>query len=152
MKITLTKYLIPALLLGATCLPLAAQAQRPFYGAGPFHGQRNPFRGGPGPYVGTGTLHWSGDVDETEIIYVHGDQIRDRNVRGKGVSDENVDFQGRLSHGPASVHLLDWDGRGEVRVIQQPNPDNDFTAAIRIHDPQSGQGHYRFTLAWRPTF
>jgi hypothetical protein len=102
MKITLTKYLIPALLLGATCLPLTAQAQRPFYGAGPFHGQRNPFRGGPGPYVGTGTLHWSGDVDETEIIYIHGDQIRDRTVHGKGVSDETSKGACRMDPPPCN--------------------------------------------------
>jgi hypothetical protein len=89
-------------------------------------------------------------VDETEIISVHGDQIHDRDVRGKGVNNEDVDFNGRLPRGPYTVFLRDWDGRGDVRVIQQPGPDNDFTAAVRIHDPQPGQGHYHFTLVWRP--
>ncbi len=133
MKATFTNCLLPALLLG-TITAGAVQAQRPFLGAEPPRGN----------------LQWSGSVDETEIIYVHGDQVQDRTVRGKGVSDENVDFAGRLPRRPVLVTLRDWDGRGEVRVVQQPRPDNDFTAAVRIHDPQPGQGHYRFTLAWRP--
>ena len=134
MKTILTKCVIPAALLGAGLLPLAAQAQRPFFGGEPPRG----------------ALHWSGDVDETTIVYVHDDQVHDRVVRGKSVDDERVDFVGRLPRRRAFVTLRDWNGRGDVRVVQQPRPGNDFTAAVRIHDPQPGDAPYRFTLVWRP--
>ncbi len=132
MKTIFACCLVPALL--GTLAAGAAQAQRPFFG-------------GPPP---RGVLHWSGDVDDTTIITLHGDQVRDRAMRGKGVDDENVNLVGRLPHRPVFVTLRDRDGRGQVRIVEQPRPDNDFTAAVRIHDPQPGRGHYRFTLTWRP--
>jgi citrate lyase beta subunit len=40
-------------------------------------------------------------------------------------------------------------GRGTVEVVQQPNASNRWTAVIRVHDPQSGYGHYDVEAFWR---
>ena len=37
-----------------------------------------------------------------------------------------------------------------MRVVQPPTPDNDFTTAVRIHDPQPGRSHYDIAPAWAP--
>ncbi|MBV9849365.1 MAG: hypothetical protein JO250_06735 [Armatimonadetes bacterium] len=145
----LAKCLAPAVLVGAllpgtALLPTVAQADPPrFYDDnGP---DRDWDRG-----AARGELNWSGDVDDTVIVYVHGRDVRTRTVRGKSANNINTQLSGRLPRGPISVFLRERDGRGSVRVVQQPTPDNDFTAAVRIHDPQRGRSHYNFVLAWRP--
>jgi hypothetical protein len=37
-------------------------------------------------------------------------------------------------------------GRGSIRVVQQPTPRNGHTTVIRINDPQGGYGRYAFEL------
>ena len=97
-----------------------------------------------------GQMTWSGDVDDTVLVQVHGDSVRDRTVHGQGTQNINVEFDGRLPHRPVQVFISDWTGRGEVRVVRQPDPENDYTATVRIYDPQPGRGHYSFSLDWRP--
>lgn len=93
-------------------------------------------------------VSWSGDVDDVVIVYVHGDRVRTETVSGHSPWNVSTNVFGRLPDRPVRVWLSDQDGRGRVRVIQQPGPDNDFTAAVRIHDPQSGKSHYHFDLNW----
>lgn len=93
-------------------------------------------------------MTWSGDVDDTTIIYFHRADVRTRDVSGKSSTQISAQVFDRLPRGPIQVFLTRRDGRGQVRVIQQPTPDNDFTAAVRIHDPQPGRGHYDFALTW----
>jgi hypothetical protein len=40
------------------------------------------------------------------------------------------------------------DGRGEVAVVQQPNPRNDYTAVIRVYDPRGGASMYGLVARW----
>jgi hypothetical protein len=40
------------------------------------------------------------------------------------------------------------DGRGEVRLAQEPRPGNSFTAIVTIRDPKRGQEGYTFELSW----
>ena len=97
-----------------------------------------------------GQVTWRGNVDDTIIVYVHRDSVTERTISGKDPQNIDVQFLGRLPHRPVTVMLSDWSGRGHVRIVQQPNPDNDFTAAVRVRDPQDGQSHYKFTLTWQP--
>ena len=97
-----------------------------------------------------GGMTWSGDVDDTTIVSVHGGDVRTDTVRGKDAANINEQVFGRLPHQPIFVYLRHRDGRGQIRIVQQPNPDNGFTARIRIHDPQAGRSHYDFDLGWSP--
>jgi len=47
------------------------------------------------------------------------------------------------------VKLDDVDGRGSVRLVEWPNPGNQYTAKIRIQDDKSGASNYRFKLNWK---
>ena len=95
-----------------------------------------------------GQLVWSGDVDDRAQITIHGRDVRTDTLSGKSVGNVNSQVFGRLPTDHPVFLALDKRGRGSVRVVQQPRPFNNFTAVVRIHDPQPGAGHYRFRLNW----
>jgi hypothetical protein len=108
--------------LGAMALPIAAHAD--------------------------GRLDWSGNVDDRAAVSIHGRDVRTQTVSGKSVQNVNLQMFGRLpTERPVFVNLTKR-GRGSVRVVQQPGPFNNYTAIVRIHDPQPGAAHYRFRLEW----
>jgi hypothetical protein len=91
---------------------------------------------------------WRGRVDDESIIRVRGEQVWVENLSGYGVSGERYRFSSPLPMRPLQVNLVDAEGRGEVVIIEQPGRDNDYTAAVRIRDRQSGASAYAFTLTW----
>ena len=122
---------IAAILLAA--LPLAASAQ----GGSGFGGPR-----------AGGSLAWSGTVDDTTVVTIHGSDVRTRVVSGKSSGGVNAQLTGRLPGRPVRFALRQQQGRGEIRVVQQPNFRNNFTGRVRIHDPQAGSSFYHFVLVW----
>jgi len=104
----------------------------------------------PAHAQGHGRVHWSGNVDDTAVVYIHGTDVRTTTTSGKSAYNVNADENGRLPHRPVTVFVEQQRGRGRIRIIQQPGPGNDFTAAVRVRDPQSGAGRYEFTLGWQP--
>ncbi len=94
-----------------------------------------------------GRLAWAGRVDGVTVIRIHGRNVSTQAVKGKGVQDERYFVTGRLRPG-AYVRLVDVAGRGIVRLVRRPGPYNNFTAAVRINDPQPGNAPYHFTLLW----
>lgn len=93
-----------------------------------------------------GQLVWRGAVDDQATITLHGRDVQTNTVSGKAVENADSQVSGRLpTERPAFVSL---DGRGTLRVVQQPRPSNNFTAVVRVHDPQPGAGRYRFRLNW----
>ena len=109
-------------LLGATLLPLAAHAD--------------------------GRLDWSGDVDDRASVSIHGRDVRTQTLSGKSAANVNAQMFGRLPTERSVFVNVTKRGRGRVRVVQQPRPFNNYTAVVRIYDPQPGAGHYRFRLEW----
>jgi hypothetical protein len=50
------------------------------------------------------------------------------------------------------VMLSQTEGRGEIRLIEQPSERNHYTTRVLIRDPQAGSSEYSFKLTWnRPT-
>lgn len=95
-------------------------------------------------------LHWSGRVDDALEIRVQGDQIRYRNLSGKGTRDIDTDFAGYgLPRENVELRVVEREGRGSVRVVQQPSARNNYTALIRIYDPRPSYGYYNFDVTWR---
>ncbi len=95
-----------------------------------------------------GQLVWSGNVDDRATVTLHGRDVQTNAVSGKSVNDVNSQIFGRLPTDHPVFVSLDKRGRGMVRIVQQPRPFNNFTAVVRIHDPQPGAGHYRLALNW----
>jgi hypothetical protein len=94
-------------------------------------------------------VSWVGTVDDTVEVQVHGDDVRTVTVSGKGAWHVTQNVYGRLPvDRPVRVFLHDYQGRGRVRVVQQPDSSNGFTAIVRVRDPEPGSGRYHFDLTW----
>ena len=94
------------------------------------------------------SFRWSGVVDDTATIAISGRDVRIQ-ANKAGVREEREDFRGTsLPRRPLRVELREADGRGDIRLVQQPTPRNHFTAVVRIYDKQPGYGRYNFTLQW----
>lgn len=103
----------------------------------------------PALAAGDRTIHWSGNVDDKTIVRIHGDHVITRTITGNQTTNVNVDVERPLPvDRPVHVWLSDVQGRGTVQVVREPGPDNDYTAVIRIYDPQAGASSYSFNLHW----
>jgi hypothetical protein len=95
-----------------------------------------------------GNARWSGDVDGEVFVLLRGRQLFNTAVRGRAVSGQQFDVMTPLPRRPVTVTLQDIQGRGQVELVEQPDQNNNFTAKVRIVDPQNGSGQYSFTLGW----
>lgn len=93
---------------------------------------------------------WNGTVDREVLLVIRGRSVE---TRANGI---DASFPARVEGrddlprelGDVQVHLAD--GRGEVEVVQQPTPRNDFTAIVRVYDPRAGADRYRVVASWQP--
>ena len=91
---------------------------------------------------------WSGRVDEEALISCVDKICKSTSGRRAPVRDEHYKFSRPLPHRDVEVSLEDKQGRGEIRLVEQPRERNSYTARVSIRDPQSGSGEYSFTLVW----
>jgi hypothetical protein len=94
-----------------------------------------------------GVLRWTGRVDAVEEIRVRGRRVDSYTVTGSGASDVRSRVDGALG-GDARVRVRRADGRGQVAIVQQPSPSNDYTAVLRVVDRQPGAGYYDIEASW----
>lgn len=116
-----------------------------FYWAG---GQRDWFAVAPPGQQGAERLWWSGRVDGEAIINCHRETCEAENIQGQPVTRERFRFTRALPAQRVLVSLEDKQGRGEVRLLEQPHEENGYRARVLIRDPQSGPGDYSFVLSW----
>lgn len=96
-----------------------------------------------------GQLEFRGRVDDAVDFYIRGDQLNALVKSGQLVKVERFRFTQPL---PAvtlsSINVERKDGRGTVELLQRPDSTNDFTAIVRVIDPQSGSDRYHWILSW----
>lgn len=93
-------------------------------------------------------LAWSGRVDQETVISCRAKSCIAESAHGAPVADEHFKFSRPLPNREVTVRLEQAEGRGEIRLVEQPNEHNQYTARVSIRDPQSGSGEYSFALAW----
>lgn len=93
-------------------------------------------------------LQWSGEVDDNLLITLRPGGVSYRTVAGDEPRRIESSFNG-IPAGATGVDVNLLEGRGQVNVIQQPTPDNGYTAVLRVRDPEQGYGHYTFDVVWR---
>jgi hypothetical protein len=91
---------------------------------------------------------WSGQVDDEVFVLLRGRQFFSTSVRGRTVYNQRTDITNPMPRRAVNVMLEDVQGRGRVEIAEQPDSSNNFTAKVRIVDPQAGAGAYSFTMAW----
>jgi len=97
----------------------------------------------------TDHVAWKGRVDGAVVVSCHQQSCVSSVEQGAPVADEHFKFSRPLPDRDSDVRLEDPEGRGEVRLIEQPRQRNNYTARVSIHDPQGGAGEYSFTLVWK---
>src|SRR5438093_1395526 len=105
----------------------------------------------PGQYSQSNRIarfHWEGIVDGTDIIRVRRRQVQTEVRSGAPVQRERYEFTDPLPNIRIDVELEVIEGRGRVQLLEQPRPNNDYAAVIRIEDPDRGQSRYVFELRW----
>lgn len=116
--------------------------------------QRNLNFGGPGTGGGigvgvmSGTMRWRGTIDDIAQVRVQESNVDVSAVSGTPYTDGSYNFTSPLPYRRVTVRLNKISGRGDMRVIQQPSRDNDYTAVIEIRDTNRGPSTYEFELSW----
>jgi hypothetical protein len=96
-----------------------------------------------------GLMHWSGDVDKTVVVRWRGERAMLQTVDGATARNVRADVAGvGLPARGVNVRIIQREGRGNIVIEQQPSSGNDYTAVIRINDPQDGYGHYDFDVVF----
>ena len=100
----------------------------------------------------TEAIAWSGRVDEEALVSCQAKTCSSSAASGAPVAGEHFKFTRPLPGRPVEVTLAEREGRGEIRLVEQPSERNHYTVRVSIHDPQGGSSDYSFKLAWnRPT-
>jgi hypothetical protein len=103
--------------------------------------------GRPGGSRSTG-LRWSGRVDGGDIIFIRGNRLWVSHQSGQPINNESLRFFQTLPAANQSVAVRKVEGRGIVRVIEQPWSGNNYTAAILIEDRDGGADRYAIDVEW----
>ncbi|MBY0491938.1 MAG: hypothetical protein K2R93_19005 [Gemmatimonadaceae bacterium] len=90
---------------------------------------------------------WTGRVDREVYLVVRGRDVQTRGEDAYLPNRTRVNEPLPRTVGAVLVQLNN--GRGEVDVIEQPNPRNGYQATIRIRDPRGGADNYRVTAYWQ---
>jgi hypothetical protein len=91
---------------------------------------------------------WSGRVDQEATISCRARTCVAESAKGAPVADEHFKFSRPMPNRPVEVSLQQTEGRGDIRLTEQPSERNQYTARVAIRDPQNGSGEYSFVLVW----
>jgi hypothetical protein len=96
----------------------------------------------------SGRLHWRGTVDDNVQLVIRDGYVDVRTIGGTEYNDANYNFTSPLPRRRTTVRVNKLNGRGTVRVLQQPSRENDFTAVIEIKDSSGGARQYEIEVLW----
>ena len=88
-------------------------------------------------------------VDGESEFFLRGEQVRFRVVSGRPPKDEGSECSQPIP--PSAVRefkIFREEGRGRVILLEQPSPQNGFTAKLRISDPKRGEDRYHVRVQW----
>ncbi|HWS99180.1 MAG TPA: hypothetical protein VN256_02835 [Pyrinomonadaceae bacterium] len=96
----------------------------------------------------SGRVRWRGTVDDNVQLIIRDDNVEVRTISGSPYDNATYNFTSPLPRRRQSVSVNKISGRGEVRVLQQPTRDNDYTAVIEIRDPKGEAREYEIEVSW----
>lgn len=90
-------------------------------------------------------------IDDEADVELQGDRVRIRTISGRPGRDQSPngsECNSVLPNGASNFRFKGIDGRGEVRLVQEPRPQNRWTAVVNIRDKKGGDEGYTFDLFW----
>lgn len=116
---------------------------------GGWNGGGNNSGGGNDNRPIVGNLTWSGIVDDVVQLKIQRGSIELKTISGRDALNPNYNFTSPLPNRRVDVEVDKKEGRGTVRVLQQPRRENDFTTVIEIRDSSGGARNYQLEIYWR---
>lgn len=95
-----------------------------------------------------GRAYWRGTVDDRVRLVLQDRNLRVDTVSGRPYPDGTWSFTASLGR-DVVVEVNKQKGRGDVRVLQQPSKENDYSAIIEIADTDGGAKEYQLEIFWR---
>lgn len=92
-------------------------------------------------------MRWRGNVDGDIRISLRGTNVG--YAVASGDQPRDVSSIGSLPRREGLLTVSMHQGRGTVTVVQHPSSYNNYTAVVRVSDPQGSYGYYDFDLLWR---
>ena len=96
----------------------------------------------------SGRLHWRGTVDDNVQLVIRDGYVDVRTIGGTEYNDANYNFTSPLPRRRLTVRANKLNGRGTIRILQQPSRENDYTAVIEIKDSSGGARMYEIEVLW----
>jgi hypothetical protein len=106
--------------------------------------QRAAIIGGGSPDRGRCTVEVV--VDGAVEVEIRGDNASLRNLSGQPPQFRRFECTSPMPPNPVNFRFSGVDGRGRQTLVRDPR--NGGSTVVRIEDPQSGAGDYRFDLTW----
>ena len=106
------------------------------------------FGGGGGGGSSSGTMRWRGTIDDIAQIHIQESSVDVRAISGTPYNDGSYNFSSALPYRRVNVRLNKIRGRGDMRILQQPSRENNFTLVIEIRDTNRGPSDYEFEISW----
>lgn len=112
-------------------------------------GGNNSGDSGDGGNQVTGRAFWRGRVDKEVRLIIKNRNIETQLISGNPNPPGTFSFADPLPTRNVKVEVNKKEGRGKVRVLQQPNRNNDYTAIVQIYDEGGGARDYQIEIFWR---
>jgi hypothetical protein len=95
-------------------------------------------------------FEWRGRVDGETRLFMRGNDVWTQDVRGRGSRRGGARVLRALPTQAGQVRVQLVDGRGDVRVIQQPSSRNNYTAVVQVRDDGRRADRYHIAAYWQP--
>ncbi len=93
-------------------------------------------------------VRFTGVIDDVVDLRIQGRRVEVVERSGGRTRDVRSTFDGVLPSQPVTVQIARADGRGNVRVVQQPSRQNGYTAIVRVEDRSGGAARYDLNVRW----
>jgi hypothetical protein len=87
-------------------------------------------------------------VDGEAEFGLRGETLTIRTLNGEPPRDAGSECSTPLPRNVEDFRFKGIDGRGEVRLLEEPSARNRWLAVVRIRDNKSGSEEYRYRLEW----
>src|SRR5262249_4199065 len=93
-------------------------------------------------------LRWSGRVDGQDLIFIRGNQLWVEHRGGQQITGAEYRFYRALPFDRTNIFVRKLHGRGNVRIVEQPARNNNYTAVFMIDDHDGGADRYEIEVIW----
>lgn len=95
-----------------------------------------------------GSVRWRGRVDIEVLLEIQGSTVTQKLVGGRSFNNGQYTFSATMPAREMDVRINNIKVRGTVELVEKPSPTNNYTAIVRIRDPQRDAADYEFELIW----